>query len=137
MEIGKDYVFVSHLQTPKERYFKGKYISVTDGVYTIFTEGKNIEIDQDDLLLCGEDESEIMYPAGDADQVALQQNPDKMEMILLFAIESKSNAIADYISDLCDLSYIYDHGTAIELAIGSPIFDILLHKRAAFSQNIF
>ena len=42
MEIGKDYVFVSHLQTPKERYFKGKYISVTDGVYTIFTEGKKI-----------------------------------------------------------------------------------------------
>ena len=78
-----------------------------------------------------------MYPAGDADQVALQQNPDKMEMILLFAIESKSNAIAEYISDLCDLSYIYDHGTAIELAIGSPIFDILLHKRAAFSQKYF
>ena len=137
MEIGKDYLFVSHLETPKEHYFKGKYVSAVDGIYTIFTEGKNVDIDQDDLLLCGEDESEIIYPKGDAAQVALEQNPDKMEMILLFAIESNSNAIAEYISDLCDLSFIYEHGTAIELAIGSPIFDILIHKRAAFSQKHF
>jgi hypothetical protein len=135
MEVGKDYLFVVGLETPTERYFKGKYISVTDGVYTIFTEGKNVDIDQDDLLLCGEDESEIIYPLGSEEQVSLQQNPHKMEMILLHAIQNNIPSLVEYISSFCDLSFMYKDGTAIELTIGTPMFDILLHKRAAFSQK--
>ena len=113
MEVGKDYLFVVGLETPTERYFKGKYISVTDGVYTIFTEGKNVDIDQDDLLLCGEDESEIIYPLGSEEQVSLQQNPHKMEMILLHAIQNNIPSLVEYISSFCDLSFMYKDGTAI------------------------
>ena len=144
MEIGKDYLFVSDMETPNERYFKGTYISVMDGVYTIFTEGKNVEIDQDDLLLCGEDESEMIYPLGSEEQVALQKNPHKMEMILLFAIESKIDAIAEYISDQCDLTFMYHYkqgvGTAIEIALDNRtdfIVRLLLERNAAFSQKSF
>jgi len=144
MEIGKDYIFVFGLDTPKERYFKGTYLSAVDGVYTIFTEGKKVNIDQDELLLCGEDESEIMYPTGDADQLALQQNPHKMEMILLFAIESNAISIAKYISDVCDVSFMYTYkqakGTAIEIALDKRREDMvrfLLEKHAAFSQRDF
>ena len=80
---------------------------------------------------------ELLYKKGTPDQVALQDNPDKMEMILLYAIKNNNLPLVEYISNLCDLSFIYKDGTAIELAIGSPIFDILIKKYAAFSQKYF
>ena len=130
---GKEFIFI--LNHPK-RYIKGKVLSVAlNYSCTLFTEGKTIGFTRDDILGYGEDESELLYKKGTPDQVALQENPDKMEMILLHAIKNNNPPLVEYISNLCDLSFIYKDGTAIELAIGTPMFDILLHKRAAFSQK--
>jgi hypothetical protein len=132
---GKEFIFI--LNHPK-RYIKGKVLSVALNFSCIlFTEGKTIGFTRDDILGYGEDESELLYKKGTPDQVALQENPDKMELILLHAIQNNNPPLVEYISNLCNLSFIYKHGTAIELAIGSPIFDILIHKRAAFSQKYF
>jgi len=142
MEIGKTYIFL--LKSPK-RYFKGKVLSIAlKYSFTVFTEGKTIGFTKDDVLGYGEDESELLYNKGTPEQVALQKNPHKMEMILLHAIQKNNLPLAAYISDLCDLSFMYTYkqakGTAIEIALDIRIDDmvrLLIEKHAAFSQRDF
>jgi len=130
---GKEFIFI--LNHPK-RYIKGKVLSVAlNYSFTLFTKGKTIGFTRDDILGYGEDESELLYKKGTPEQLELYEDPDKMEIILLDAIQHNNPPLAEYISDLCDLSFVYEHGTAIELAIDTPMFDMLLHKRAAFSQK--
>jgi hypothetical protein len=141
MEIGKTYIFL--LKSPK-RYIKGKVLSIAlKYSFTVFTEGKTIGFTKDDFLGYVEDESELLYNKGTPEQVALQKNPHKMEMILLQTIQKNYPILAAYISDLCDLSFMYTYkkatGTAIEIAldIRTDIVRLLIEKHAAFSQIDF
>ena len=141
MEIGKTYIFVLK---PK-RYLKGKVLSIAlNYSFTLFIEGKTIGLTRDDILGYGEDESELLYNKGTPEQVALQKNPHKMEMILLHAIQKNNLPLAEYITDLCDLSFMYTYkqakGTAIEIALDNrreDIVHLLIKKHAAFSQRDF
>lgn len=139
---GKEFIFI--LNHPK-RYLKGKVLSVAlNYSCTIFTKGKTIGFTKDDILGYGEDESELLYKKGTPEQLKLYEDPDKMEIILLDAIQKNNEPLAEYISDLCDLSFMYDYkqkvGTAVEIALDirrENMIRLLIEKNAAFSQRDF
>jgi hypothetical protein len=137
---GKEFIFI--LNHP-ERYIKGKVLSVAlNYSCTVFTEGKTIGFTRDDILGYGEDESELLYEKGTPEQLKLQEDHDKMEMILLHAIQKNNIPLVEYISNRCDVSFMYkkEKGTAIEIALDKRREDIvrlLLEKHAAFSNRDF
>jgi len=141
MQVGKDYIFITDIGTPKVKYFKGKLLSVAlKYVYTIFTEGKTVVFTRDDNILHCEDEAEIVYPHDKKKQMELLHHPHKFEMILLHCIETKNKPLTDLILPRCDLSFVYQSGTALEIAMKHHVgfmVQLLIQKRAAFSQLIF
>jgi len=141
MQIGKEYIFITDIGTPKVKYFKGKLLSVAlKYVYTIFTEGKTVVFTRDDNIVHCEDETEIVYPHDKKKQMVLFHHPHKFEMILLHCIETKNKPLTDFILPRCDLSFVYQSGTALEIAMEHHVgfmVQLLIQKRAAFSQLIF
>lgn len=141
MQVGKEYIFITDIGTPKVKYFKGKLLSVAlKYVYTIFTEGKTVVFTRDDNILHCEDESEIVYPHDKKKQMELRDHPHKFEMILLHCIKTKNKPLTDFILHHCDLSFVYQGGTALEIAMEHYVafmVQLLIQKRAAFSQPIF